>query len=104
MTLFQYVKGETIAFCKILTELWNFKLKGSKVQEQLCDGVSRSMLIIILAFFLTKWKYFLIPICKLIAIIFFMTIVIFYEALKKSRVFLFHLIKLQINFDKEIRR
>ena len=51
MTLFQYFKGETIAFCKILTELWNFKLKGSKVQEQLCDGVSRSMLIIILAFF-----------------------------------------------------
>lgn len=34
----------------------------------------------------------------------FMTIFIFYEALKKSRVFLFHLIKLQINFDKEIRR
>lgn len=67
MTLFQYFKGETIAFCKILTELWNFKLKGSKVLEQLCDGVSRSMLIIILAFFLTKWKYFLIPICKLTA-------------------------------------
>ena len=34
----------------------------------------------------------------------FMTIFIFYEALKKSRVFLFHLIKLLINFDKEIRR
>ena len=34
----------------------------------------------------------------------FTTIFIFYEALKKSRVFLFHLIKLLINFDKEIRR
>ena len=34
----------------------------------------------------------------------FMTIFIFYEALKKSRVFLFHLIKLLINFDKEIRQ
>ena len=34
----------------------------------------------------------------------FMTIFIFYEALKKSRVFLFHLIQLLIIFDKEIRR
>ena len=34
----------------------------------------------------------------------FTTIFIFYEALKKSRVFLFPLIKLLINFDKEIRR
>ena len=34
----------------------------------------------------------------------FMTIFIFYEALKKSRVFLFHLIQLLIDFDKEIRR
>ena len=25
MTLFQYFKGETIAFCKIFTELWNFQ-------------------------------------------------------------------------------
>ena len=33
-----------------------------------------------------------------------MTIFIFYGALKKSRVFLFHLIQLLINFDKEIRR
>ena len=33
-----------------------------------------------------------------------MTILIFYEALKKSRVFLFHLIQLLINFDKEIRK
>ena len=33
-----------------------------------------------------------------------MTIFIFYEALKKSRVFLFHLIQLLIDFDKEIRR
>ena len=30
-----------------------------------------------------------------------MTIFIFYEALKKSPVFLFHLIKLLINFDNE---
>ena len=34
----------------------------------------------------------------------FMTIFIFCEALKKSRVFLFYLIKLLINFDKESRR
>ena len=34
----------------------------------------------------------------------FITILIFYEALKKSRVFLFHLIQLLINFDKEIRK
>ena len=33
-----------------------------------------------------------------------MTIFIFYEALKKSRVFLFHLIQLLINFDKESLR
>ena len=32
----------------------------------------------------------------------FMTIFIFYEALKKSRVFLFHVIQLLINFGKEI--
>ena len=25
MTLFQYFKGETIAFCKTFTELWNFQ-------------------------------------------------------------------------------
>ena len=25
MILFQYLKGETIAFCKIFTELWNFQ-------------------------------------------------------------------------------
>ena len=25
MTLFQYFKGKTIAFCKIFTELWNFQ-------------------------------------------------------------------------------
>ena len=33
-----------------------------------------------------------------------MTIFIVYEAPKRSRVFLFHLIQLLINFDKEIRR
>ena len=25
MILFQYLKGETIAFCKIFIELWNFQ-------------------------------------------------------------------------------
>ena len=25
MTLFQYFKGETIAFCKTFTEIWNFQ-------------------------------------------------------------------------------
>ena len=44
-------------------------------------------------FFKTKILYYI-----------FMTIFIFYEALKKSRVFLFHLIQLLINFDKEIRK
>ena len=34
----------------------------------------------------------------------FMTIFIFYEAPKRSRVFLFHLIQLLINFEKGIRR
>ena len=34
----------------------------------------------------------------------FMTIFIVYEAPKRSRVFLFHLIQLLINFEKEIRR
>ena len=34
----------------------------------------------------------------------FMTIFIVYEAPKRSRVFLFHLIQLLINFDKEIRQ
>ena len=33
-----------------------------------------------------------------------MTIFIFYEAPKRSRVFLFHLIQLLINFEKGIRR
>ena len=33
-----------------------------------------------------------------------MTIFIVYEAPKRSRVFLFHLIQFLINFDKEIRR
>ena len=42
--------------------------------------------------------------CDKILYYIFMTIFIFYEAPKRSRVFLFHLIQLLINFEKGIRR
>ena len=56
-----------------------------------------------LCFFLYCRNFFRIFKTKILYYI-FMTIFIFYGALKKSRVFLFHLIQLLINFDKEIRR